>query len=247
MRHFRRTLRDYAGFRRVFESTPGRHKQASIIVSLDDEPARPTKRLLNIALGAAARAQSVEFHILARRTSAEPRWHEVWPGEHYRLLAGLVAESGARNVVEIGTSTGMGTLAIAEALPVDGSVTTFDIVSWREFQKTWLAEEDFSSGRIAQEIADIAKPGAIARYRELFQEADFIFIDGPKDGVTERKFIEALASFPLMRNPLVMFDDIRVLHMIEIWRRLSRPKLDITSFGHWSGSGLVDWNGLPGS
>lgn len=81
----------------------------------------------------------------------------------------------------------------------------------------------------------------------MFQAADFIFIDGPKDGVTELRFIEALASLPLPRNPVVMFDDVRVLNMIEVWRRLNRPKLDITSFGHWSGTGLVDWNGLPSS
>jgi predicted O-methyltransferase YrrM len=247
MRDFRRTLRNYASFRRVFESTPARHKEPSIIVSADDEFARPTKRLLDVALGAIGRARSVEFRTLARRTSVEPRWHEVWPGEHYKLLAGLVAELGARNVVEIGTSTGMGTLAIAEALPPNGAVTTFDIAPWRQFQKTWLIEDDFSGGRIAQEVADVAASRAIGRYRELFQAADFIFIDGPKDGVTELRFIEALASLPLPRNPVVMFDDIRVLNMIEVWRRLNRPKLDITSFGHWSGTGLVDWNGLPSS
>ena len=39
-----------------------------------------------------------------------------------------------------------------------------------------------------------------------------------------------------------MFDDIRLLNMIEQWRALPRPKLDLTSFGHWSGTGLVDWN-----
>jgi predicted O-methyltransferase YrrM len=247
MSHFLRTLRNYAAFRRVFESTPARHKEPSIIVSADDELPRPTKRLLDVALGAVGRARGVVFHTLARRTSAEPRWHEVWPGEHYKLLAGLVAELGARNVVEIGTSTGMGTLAIAEALPPNGAITTFDIAPWRRFQKTWMTADDFSGGRITQEIADIAKPGAIACYRELFQEADFIFIDGPKDGITEAKFIEALASLALHRNPVVMFDDIRVLNMIEIWRRLGRPKLDVTSFGHWSGTGLVDWNGRPGS
>ena len=27
------------------------------------------------------------------------------------------------------------------------------------------------------------------------------------------------------------------------WRCVSRPKFDITSLGHWSGSGLIDWNG----
>jgi hypothetical protein len=39
------------------------------------------------------------------------------------------------------------------------------------------------------------------------------------------------------------FGDIRVLDMIENWRRLNRPKLGVTSFGHWSGTGLLDWNG----
>jgi hypothetical protein len=44
-----------------------------------------------------------------------------------------------------------------------------------------------------------------------------------------------------------MFDGIRVLNMIGIWRRLARPKMDLTSFGHWSGTGLADWNGAPGA
>ncbi len=38
-----------------------------------------------------------------------------------------------------------------------------------------------------------------------------------------------------------MFDDIRVWNMLEIWRGIRRPKLDLTSFGHWSGTGLVDY------
>jgi hypothetical protein len=42
---------------------------------------------------------------------------------------------------------------------------------------------------------------------------------------------------------LSSFGDIRALHMIEIWRRLNRQRLDIASFGRWSGAGLVDWNG----
>jgi hypothetical protein len=28
--------------------------------------------------------------------------------------------------------------------------------------------------------------------------------------------------------------------MIDLWRSIESPKLDITSFGHFSGSGLVD-------
>jgi predicted O-methyltransferase YrrM len=243
MLHIGRLIRRRNKLRRVYDATPARHKELSIVCSADDDVARPSKRLLDVALGAASRARAIEFHVFDGRASSEAHWWEVWPGEHYKLLAALVGELGARRVVEIGTFTGLGTLAIAEALPPDGVITTFDIAPWRDFADTWFTDADFSSERIRQEIADIAKPDGILPYRELFEEADFIFIDGPKDGVTEPKFIQVLASLELRRNPIVMFDDVRVLNMIEIWRRLDRPKLDLTSFGHWTGSGLVDWNG----
>src|SRR5262249_20696633 len=151
--------------------------------------------------------------------------------EHYRLLAAIVQVIEAKNVIEIGTSTGMGTLSISQALPSDGKLATFDVLPWRGFKNTWFAESDFSSDKISQHIADIGVPGVIGTYRDLFVNADFIFIDGPKDGVTEQNFINALGSIDLARNPIVMFDDIRLLNMVGTWRRLARPKLDLTSFG----------------
>ncbi|WP_164546837.1 MULTISPECIES: hypothetical protein [unclassified Variovorax] len=45
---------------------------------------------------------------------------------------------------------------------------------------------------------------------------------------------------------MIVFDDIRVMHMVDTWRRIARPKMDLSSFGHWSGTGLIDWNGEPG-
>jgi len=40
----------------------------------------------------------------------------------------------------------------------------------------------------------------------------------------------------------VLFDDIRLWNMLDIWRSIDFPKLDLTSFGHWSGTGVVQWN-----
>src|ERR1700750_2578576 len=91
--------------------TPGRHKEASIIVSADDEPWRPTPRLLDLAIAAASCARSIEFPDIDRRRSNERRWYQIWPGEHYRLLAALVQVMDAKNVIEVGTFTGMGTLS----------------------------------------------------------------------------------------------------------------------------------------
>ena len=226
---------------RAFESLPAAHKEFSVIANAEAGPV--SRRLLDLALAAVGHARDGALTGFANRPSNEQRWYEIWPGEHYKLLAGLVKALEAKCVVEIGTFTGMGTVALAETLPQDGRLVTFDLKPWREFPQTWLREEDFATPRIRQEIADIGAPGVISRYADLFAEADFIFIDGPKDGVTEPKFIDALASLELKRNPVVMFDDTRLPNMVAIWRRLSRPKLDLTSFGHWSGTGLVDWNG----
>jgi len=44
---------------------------------------------------------------------------------------------------------------------------------------------------------------------------------------------------------LVVFDDIRQWNMLKIWRDITRPKIDLTSFGHWTGTGIIDWNGQP--
>ena len=38
-----------------------------------------------------------------------------------------------------------------------------------------------------------------------------------------------------------LFDDIKMHTMLKFWRDLPLPKLDITSFGHWSGTGLAEW------
>ena len=44
-----------------------------------------------------------------------------------RLLEALIVVSGAQRVLEIGTFTGFGTLAMAAALPAGGTVTTLEV------------------------------------------------------------------------------------------------------------------------
>ncbi|MBM4318321.1 MAG: methyltransferase, partial [Deltaproteobacteria bacterium] len=54
-------------------------------------------------------------------------------------------------------------------------------------------------------------------------------------------FLDLMFRTDLPQKPIVVFDDIRLMNMLRIWRNISLPKLDVTSFGHWSGTGLVDW------
>lgn len=228
---------------RKFAEFPARHKEVSIIASMDDEPARPSRRLMDIALKACSVAMDVALPIYEGRASKEPHWFDTWPGEHYRLLAALVRTLNPKTVIEIGTFTGMGTLALAQELQPSSTLTTFDLLAWDSFADTWLAPSDFAAGRVRQVLHDISTPGGIEPHRALFESADLIFVDGPKDGRTEADILVNLATLNLSHDAVIVFDDIRVVNMIDIWRCIAQPKMDLTSFGHWSGTGLIDWNG----
>jgi hypothetical protein len=115
-------------------------------------------------------------------------------------------------------------------------------VAWDRFPDTWLEKGDFASGRLVQHLDDLSRPEVFARHADLLAGADLLFLDGPKDVLTERALIKHLGGLAWKSRPLVVFDDIRLVNMIQIWRELDRPKLDLTSFGHWSGTGLCDFN-----
>jgi predicted O-methyltransferase YrrM len=213
-----------------------RQWERSLISSADDQPA-PSDRLLDIAAGAVAAARTIPLDQLRERIDGPPWWPEIWPGEHYRLLAGLVEHMAPRVVIEIGTATGLSALALAARLPAGGQVATFDIVPWREYPGAVLRDSDFDDGTLVQHIADLSDPAQFERHRPLLEQADLVFIDAKKDGDQERSFLKAFGS--LDPRPLMVFDDIRQWDMLAFWRGIDQPKLDLTSFGHWSGTGLV--------
>jgi hypothetical protein len=122
-------------------------------------------------------------------------------------------------------------------------VITVDLVPWRTVSDTWFSQEDFDDDRICQVVADMASPGLFEAGGECLTLAELIFVDGPKDGCTEQRFLELLGAVPFSGNPIVVFDDIRVINMIDVWRGITRPKMDLTSYGHFTGTGLVDWCG----
>lgn len=206
-------------------------------------PSPPTEdSLVRMALSAAQRAQELDLHDVAARAQHpdEARWVAQWPGEHYRLLAALVQTLPARHVVEIGTFTGLSALSMLASLPADGRLSTFDIVPWDEVEGTALRPDDFGS-RLVQHLGDLSDPVTFEANRRLLTEADLIFIDGPKDRRFEPALLARLlpALAETAEETILVIDDIRVLEMVDVWEGIAAPKLDITSFGHWSGTGLV--------
>lgn len=216
------------------------HGEYSMILSAhDDVP--PTPSMIELSLKAIDKASEIDLSQIGLRLKNPPFYPNIWPGEHYRLLAGFIKALKPLNVIEIGTSTGLSALAMKEFLPRKGKITTFDIKNWQSYPDTVLKDEDFADGKLIQHIGDLSNPEILAQHRALLESANLIFIDATHDGKLEAQLMEQFQKLQFTTPPYLIFDDIRVWTMLKAWREISLPKMDLTSFGHWSGTGLVEW------
>jgi len=100
------------------------------------------------------------------------------PTEDGRLLRLLTETSGAKNVVEIGTSNGYSSLWFCLALRTNGGkLTTFEI----DPQKVKLAQSNFKKAGV-DKIATIIEGDAHNEVTKLKDPIDIIFLDADKSG-----------------------------------------------------------------
>lgn len=217
------------------------HGEYSMIFSANDKPEMLTKELFQISMKAIEHAYGVDFTNLSSQYMQAKTYANLWPGEHYRLLAGFVLALRPKMVIEIGTSTGLSSLSLKQHLPLDGKLVTFDIVSWDSYPNTLLKKEDFDA-QFVQHVDDLSDELVVQKHRHLLEEAELIFIDASHDGDLEETILANLKKLQFKNRVFVLFDDIRVWTMLKFWRNLDLPKLDLTSFGHWSGTGIVQLN-----
>jgi predicted O-methyltransferase YrrM len=215
-----------------------------MLFSADTPRGEWSDRLLDLSLKAITGARIQDLTSVQSRLRGRFRFPDsivsTWPGEHYKLLAGLVQTLEPLQVVEIGTAEGISALALKKHLPKKGKAITFDIVPWRDYPNTCLEEQDFADQRLEQMVADLGDAGVFEEHRTLLEQTDLFFVDASKDGSLERRLIRHLNSINYRKPPIVLFDDIRVWNMLAIWHELEWPKLDLTSFGHWSGTGICE-------
>jgi hypothetical protein len=233
--------------RSLFSPPPvaARHYKRTMPFSPDDDFSEPSEQLIRLALEVIQEAISIDLSAVSDRMPGLHRWPDTWPGEHYRLLAALVKHLQPPVVVEIGTFTELSSLSMLQNLPPDGKLVSFDVCPWNTIPDTCLRNEDFADGRYQQIVADLSNPEPAEQYRYLLRSASIIFADGPKDGCFEPRFADLLDTLDFPTPPYVLFDDIKDWNMLAFWRKLNLPKLDLTSFGHWTGTGLVRWERLP--
>lgn len=220
-----------------------RHIEYSTIASLDDDTSAPNQRLLDISLQAIQAARKIDLTWVSKRMPAGPFYPDIWPGEHYKLLAGLTAVLQPRVVFEVGTFQGLSALAIKGSLPRGSKLTTVDIKSWKEIPNTAFRPSDFEDGALQQALGDLSDPAVFSSFSSVLSSCDLLFVDAPKNVIFEETFLKLLEKINLPTASIVVFDDIRQWNMLKIWRNIKRPKMDLTSFGHWTGTGIIDWNG----
>ncbi|HUR65391.1 MAG TPA: class I SAM-dependent methyltransferase [Chitinophagaceae bacterium] len=216
-------------------------KRYSALFSAEGQPGKPTERLISLGLSCAQAAFSKDLGDISSRIKTGTNYIDIYPGEHYKLLASIVEKTQPKVVIELGTHLGYSSLCMKKFLPAGSTIYTFDIIPWHQFPDTILKETDFGTS-LVQFTDDLTKKEDVLKYGSLLEQADIIFMDALKDGRQEYLFLEHFSKISFKKKCLFIFDDIRLWNMLDIWYHMDRPKLDLTSFGHWSGTGLVEWN-----
>lgn len=216
-------------------------KRYSALFSAEGQPGKPTQRLISLGLSAVQAAFSKDLGDVSSRIKAGTNYIDIYPGEHYKLLAAIVENLQPKVVIELGTHLGYSSLCMKKYLPADGTIYTFDIIPWYGFADTILTVKDLDKN-LVQFTDDLTRKEDVLKHQSLLEQADIIFMDALKDGKQEYLFLEHFSKIGFKKKCLFIFDDIRLWNMLDIWYNMDRPKLDLTSFGHWSGTGLVEWN-----
>jgi len=127
-------------------------------------------------------AEGDYLHRLWRATNVELLHGRMASGHlQGRLLKMLVRMIRPQNVLEVGTFSGYSAICMAEGLPEDGKVYTFEINDEMEdFARRWI------SGSAVAERIDFRIGDAIIEAPRLGITFDMVFIDGDK-----RTYVEA--------------------------------------------------------
>lgn len=146
--------------------------------------------------------------------------------EHYRLLSYISSIFKDVKLLDIGTNRGYSCIALADN--PNNKVITYDLVRYEIVNK--LIENPFF-GNIEFKLGNFIG-------LEDLSNCPFIFLDTNHDGIFEIEVINHLKDID-WKGILLMDDIIHFPALDYIWKTLDLEKYDISSKGHWSGTGLV--------
>lgn len=166
--------------------------------------------------------------VLDEIVNAGKGWQSV-PANDGRMLRLLTETAGAKNVVEIGTSTGYSGLWLCLALQgTGGKLTTFEIDPGRAS----LAREHFKQAGVEQMVT-LVEGDAHKNIARLKAPIDVIFIDAEKDGYLD--YLDRL--LPLVRKGgLILAHNV---NMVAEYNKAVTTNPDLETIFFMEGGGLA--------
>jgi hypothetical protein len=166
---------------------------------------------------------------------------------HYNLLTAIASTTKSKKIIEIGTASGSSLWAWLQSNNVK-EILTWDVDTPIPENSGWLPNISVkevvhnaivNDSRWTQYIENLTDHNVWSLRCNQIKDADIIFIDGPHDGYTEVKLMNNISSLNNNKQILLLFDDIKVSSMVRFWDLLNLEKLDLTSIGHQSGTGIA--------
>jgi hypothetical protein len=152
--------------------------------------------------------------------------------EHYRLLAWLSLQWNDVDIFDIGTHKGNSSSALA--FNSNNRVLSFDID---------MSKLQNRKSNCFYYTIDLWNNEARELWKEKILASPLIFLDiDPHEGEMEYNFYLWLLA--INYQGLLLLDDIWYFKGMrdKLWYQIANTKWDLTSMGHWSGSGLVDFS-----
>lgn len=148
--------------------------------------------------------------------------------DHYRLLVYLSQQF--RNVTFIDLGTREGGSAVALGYCLENKVLSFDINP--NIQPASRVNISYHTGNALEE-----------KWHSVILASPLISLDTEHDGIFERQVLDFLVEHDY--KGMLYMDDIKTNNyplMIKFWENIKLRKVDVTKYGHFTGSGLVLFN-----
>ena len=143
--------------------------------------------------------------------------------EHYRLFAYVSSLFQHQTIVDVGTFLGMSALALSTNETCN--VVSFDIRKFANEPTTRKSNIIFHIDNVLDTL-------------ETYLDSPFMILDTNHDGQFEKEFIQRLSD--LGYRGIVFCDDIHLNDDMKLlWKSVTQHTVDLTSVGHWSGTGAI--------
>lgn len=150
--------------------------------------------------------------------------------DHYRLLRKISQSLTGITISDVGTNVGRSALSLSG---VGNTVKSFDVVDLLDPKLKGISDDIGCEFIVKNLLEDKFMKNYVIN-------SDIIFLDTDHDGVFENQFYKFLIDGGF--SGVLLLDDIYLNEpMKTFWNSITQYKKDLTRFGHFSGTGFVNF------